>query len=291
MRHWKPNLLAGLVLLAVQSGCRPGVESLVIQFVPRVGVAEVACGDSLEGLGLHPGPVQLMDFRFYVSEVRLVNEKGREVPFVMDEDSPWQYRGVALLDFENATGPCEEKGTAQTNGQIIGRLPKGRYKGLVFNLGVPFGLNHLDMNTAPSPLNIGAMFWSWQTGYKFLRVEVQADVGKSQPAFYFAHLGSTGCASLASVMAPEKPCKRPNLARIHLKEYDPKKDIVVADLAGLLSDIAITETTLAPPGCMADHTDADCPRLFENLGLSAETGNCLDNCSGQTFFRVISAQN
>lgn len=49
----------------------------------------------------------------------------------------------------------------------------GRYTGLAFDMGVPFALNHADVTAAPSPLNIQALWWNWQGGYKFMRVDMR----------------------------------------------------------------------------------------------------------------------
>src|SRR5690606_39726454 len=65
-----------------------------------------------------------------------------------------------------------------------------------------FALNHLDASTAPSPLNFTAMFWSWQSGYKFLRVDTADDT-------FRVHLGSTGCSS-PGPSRPPTSCSAPN---------------------------------------------------------------------------------
>ena len=39
-------------------------------------------------------------------------------------------------------------------------------------LGVPFPLNHTDITTAPAPLDLTSMDWSWQSGRKFAKIEL-----------------------------------------------------------------------------------------------------------------------
>ena len=48
----------------------------------------------------------------------------------------------------------------------------GHYTGLLFTVGVPFALDHVDAATAPAPLNFTAMNWVWQAGFKFIRSEI-----------------------------------------------------------------------------------------------------------------------
>ena len=79
---------------------------------------------------------------------------------------------IALLDFENGQGKCEEKGTARTNSVVRGIVKGSNSKSIVFKLGVPFEWNHVDNVAVPSPLNVGAMFWNWQFGYKFARFDL-----------------------------------------------------------------------------------------------------------------------
>lgn len=61
------------------------------------------------------------------------------------------------------------------NSAVKGKVPAGRYTAVTFDLGVPFALNHADVASAPSPLNVKAMWWSWQGGYKFVRVDMKTD--------------------------------------------------------------------------------------------------------------------
>src|SRR5690606_25468578 len=85
----------------------------------------------------------------------------------------WQHENLALLDFEDKTGACAN-GTTPTNTSVRGTVPPGSYVGLAFDVGVPAALNELDAASSetPSPLNLTAMYWSWTTGYKYLRVDV-----------------------------------------------------------------------------------------------------------------------
>ncbi len=260
--------------------------SMTLHFAAMVGDAPALCGETYPGIGADAAEISFNDFRFYVSNIHLLTAEGEAVPFQLEQDGLWQHENVALLDFENGTAGCSEIGNAAVNGIIIGEAPAGEYTGLRFDLGVPFELNHLDVTAAPSPLNIGAMWWSWQGGYKFIRVDLMTDATESEPAWNI-HIGSTGCASPAGVIPPAEACARPNIATITFDAFDFDQNIIIADLGGLLQDIALYENTPMPPGCMSGVDDPDCPALFFNFGLSLDSGICTDaDCAAQTFFHV-----
>jgi uncharacterized repeat protein (TIGR04052 family) len=250
-----------------------------IHFSARVGELDVACGITYEGLGSEASSVTISDFRLYVSDVRLLTAEGEEVSLELEQDSLWQLDNVALLDFEDGSSTCSEIGNNDQRSVITGTLPEGEYSGLVFNLGVPFELNHLDVTTAASPLNVSALWWNWQFGYKFARIDLMADGEEPWPI----HLGSTGCEAAIGTIPPEEPCAQPNLVEVRLDEFDPRKDFVVADLAMLVEGVNLSESTPEPPGCMSMPMDPDCGTLFTNFGVTLGEGTPLDV---QNFFRV-----
>ena len=250
-----------------------------LNFQAVVGAEPFTCGTVFHGLGTTHTDWNPSDFRFYVHDVRLVSSTGVEVPVTLDEDSVWQHEGVGLLDFENGTGGCAA-GTSPTNDHLTGRVPVGTYTGLRFRVGVPFAMNHVDSSVAPSPLNIGGMFWSWATGYKFVKID-----GRSTgvPTGYNVHVGSTGCTASASgqIMTP---CTNPNIASVDLPAFDPERQAVVADLAALLAGSNLDANTMGTaPGCMSAPMDPECTAIFSRMGLTydgvAPTG-------AQSFFTV-----
>lgn len=143
------------------SGC--DLQEITLQFAAKVGDAPFACGEQYSGLGTRGTSFIPADFRLYISEIQLIDSEQRLVPLSLTQDGLWQYEDVALLDFEDKTPPCS-LGTTQTNTVVRGRAPRRDYRGVRFVLGIPFRLNHLDGTSAPSPLALSAMFWSWQGG-------------------------------------------------------------------------------------------------------------------------------
>ncbi|MDA0243741.1 MAG: metallo-mystery pair system four-Cys motif protein [Chloroflexi bacterium] len=269
-------------------------QPVTINFAMNVGDQEAKCGQSYEGLGSSGSPVEINDMRFYISNVRLVNSNGEETPLTLEQDGLWQVEGVALLDFEDATAGCADTGTPELNTSIRGSVPEQAFvcpecepTGILFDLGVPFALNHLDVTVAPSPLNIPAMWWNWQGGYKFVRIDLKTDAEATEGA-WFIHLGSTSCQAPDKNTPPTEPCARPNLASVRLDNFDVTQNVIVADVASLLADVNLSESTPQPAGCMSGPDDPDCAALFPvGFGLDIAAGACLEEgCPAQRFFRI-----
>ena len=281
-------LLAALPVLLVACGGddepsdttpTPQPMAVTLGFSAVVGDGAVACGVDYE---VGASTAQLADARFFVSNVEL--RVDGEWQGVLLDETDWQHSGVALLDFEDGSAACADSGTSDLNDVLTGELAVGGAIDAVrFDVGIPFELNHLDSATAPSPLNTPGMFWAWQGGYKFVRV----DWAVSGADRWNVHLGSTGCVSDAPTKAPENECGSPNRATIELA-VDPTSNDVVVDLAELVAGADIASNVVdSPPGCMSSPTEGeDCADVFANLGLDFATGQCLaGDCSGQGTFR------
>ncbi len=97
-------------------------------------------------------------FMHYVSSLRLIKEDNSEVIL----------KDFYLLDFFN-------------NNVIELEVPAGKYKKLKFDVGIPEAYNK-DQDPAQypssSPLSVAGsqgMFWTWNTGYIFIKFEGKAD--------------------------------------------------------------------------------------------------------------------
>lgn len=301
------------ILLAVSIALSCGIvqaqsdtEEIAINFEAWVGEQEFVCGESYESVGVAQSNITPTDFRFYVSDVALIDENGNTVPLELEQDGKWQYQNVALLDFEDGTSTCDN-GTAETRTMVLGTIPEGDYQSLQFTLGVPKTLNHDDAAISPSPLNLTSLWWNWQGGYKFLRVDIETEQAISNVSStnhnqtthsqgghgnvqvnqqttdgnhqghqntssntYLIHLGSTGCAD--SAQSNLFGCTNPNRANVTLEDFDSEKNIVIADLAKLLaqSDLSTNQAN-TPNGCMSSPEDDDCAPIMESLSLSAGT--------------------
>lgn len=276
------------------------VENFGLKFSAAVKGQPFRCGQDYTGIGTSGSTIRSKDFRFYINHPRLVAADGSEIPITLSNDGKWQYKNLALLDFEDATGGCE--GNADMNSQISGTVPAGKVKpgmSLRFELGVPFELNHADASRAPSPLNLTSLFWAWRFGYKFARLDFSS---KGQPQGYFIHLGSTGCSGDMAIQheiapspapsadahgmgmdgsftRPPAACSAPNRPTITLSGFDATQQHVEADLGRLLSesDVDVNQPD-TPGGCMSGDDDSDCRGIFKHLGLGPD--------ASQSFFSL-----
>jgi uncharacterized repeat protein (TIGR04052 family) len=276
---WQATLLAGLCLGAGPAQAlqtTPEMLPVILRFQARVNGQPFRCQQAYTEVGKRKSVLRPKDFRLYLSQIALTNAAGQTVPLQLKQDGQWQYQNVALLDFEDKTGTCTT-GTPETHTEIQGYLPKGQYKGLKFELGVPFELNHQDVLQAPPPLNMSSLFWIWQSGYRFARLDFNTD---AMPRGFFIHLGSTGCQSQVSA-TPSEPgqinpakyqaplsCAQPNRSQVHLPHFEPERQQVLVDLGRLLAESDLTQNQPeSTAGCISDAEDLDCLPIFQRLGL------------------------
>ena len=201
--------------------------------------------------------------RFFVADLAMIDGQGNATPVTLDA-GPWQNEVAALVALGGQT----------KNPVVSGRVPPGDYAAIEFLLGIPFDRNHGNPLLASPPLNVASMFWSWQGGYKFMRIDIAND--------WSFHLGSTGCVSASAVRPPSTPCRQPNAARIRLASETPYAGTIVVDLDVLLAHI----DTAGEANCMAAYADRGaCRGLLADLGLDPYTGRCVEDCAGQTVFK------
>lgn len=254
-----------------------------IPFAAEIAGAPFACTNSFTGLGSAGTEVQFLDFRLFVSSAHLIAADGTRVPVALDQDGAWQIENIALLDFEDGTGSCAN-GTPQVNTTLRGTVPEGEYRGLEFEVGVPFDWNHGDPTTAPAPLNLTAMFWNWRGGYKFVKIEFAPVMAKGMnaaatthsegaghggPGGWMLHLGSTMCAAPEATTPPTEACANPNRVAVALPDFVPGESSVVIDPAAVVAGADLTQNTAeTSPGCMSFPNDPDCNTVLPRLGLA-----------------------
>ena len=260
-----------LSVLAAAAIAATPTQPVEIRFAGVVGNQPFRCGSSYDGIGSPAATVRPTDFRFYVTAVSLVDKRGRKVPVTLDQDGLWQYRDVAMIDFEDGSGPCRG-GNAGINVAVKGTVPKGRYTGIAFEVGLPPDFNHGDAATAPAPLGYTSMFWAWRAGYRFFKIDMEAsraDASSADQATGFSiHIGSTGCGEGSFTAPPDGPCKRSNRVPVGFARFDPARDVVSVDLAELMKGTDATRNTPdTAPGCMSAPDDPECKGVFAALGL------------------------
>jgi hypothetical protein len=142
---------------------------------------------------------QLDIARFYVSNIRLVDADGNEMPF---------YKVYLLAD-------------AGFEEYDLGSNVTGNFTKIRFDIGVDAGANHTDPGDYPSshPLSYQspAMNWGWSFGYIFMLIhgEVDTDADGSTDASLINHLGTDELLRTVEVEYPLTSTKEAE-ATIHL---------------------------------------------------------------------------
>lgn len=228
------------------------VLDVEINFEVVVGDEPFRCGVSYNALGSTSSTVAFHDMRFYVYDVSLIDEDGKQAKLELEQDGVWQNEEIALLDFEDG---CEN-GNEALNSIIKGTIPQGSYRGLSFSIGIPPELNTPEtiLEGRGSPLNLNAMYWSWRSGYKYMRLDTDL------PFFRF-HLGANACDD-AFV------CDEPNVPTFEFERFNHRSEKILLDLKTLLSDSDLTQNTEGTaPGCMGQSDDPDCQKIFDHFNL------------------------
>ena len=233
-----------LLLLLLLSGCdtaptaNPSSLSLQLQFDGQ----PLRCDTTIV---LSDKPWQLAQLQLYLSDFSLNNK-----PLLLDPTPLHQQPQLALLGTV-----CSDATSDNWQLKFTRPLTSGT---LTFSVGVPLARNHQDPLQAKPPLNQSDMYWSWQQGYKYLRLELSA--ADSQWAL---HLGATGCQSASPMRPPTSPCLAQNRPRIAIA-FQVGQSLSL-DLAPLLDGISLS----ADNHCMADANRLSCQTLLPRLGIGA----------------------
>jgi uncharacterized repeat protein (TIGR04052 family) len=266
--------------------------SVSVQFAAVAGNTPAQCGTLLSGLGSTSVSAQLTDLRFYLTDVQLVNDQGVAVPITLAKNE-WQTTSdagsVALIDLENAQGACASEGTTAMNAVVTGLVPAGNYVKIKATVGVPEKLSHSDVMSASAPLDIMAMGWSWQSGRKFAKIELNpvggvGSTGASAPASvatYSLHLASTNCTGPGN---GADTCAQKNLAQFTL-ELNPSTQKIALDVAQLFKTSNLSANQNGAVGCMSSTSDLDCQAVFTQMGLDLNSGE--QAAVAQSVFRAI----
>jgi uncharacterized repeat protein (TIGR04052 family) len=250
-----------------------------LQFTPKVEDQPFACGRTYAHQGAEDTTITPRDFRFYVMNLQLIKADGSKVDAALVQDQSWQYQNVALLDFEDFTGGCQD-GTPETNTSIHVTAPRGTYTGVAFDVGIPEAMNHTDLTSMPSPMNLTSLWWGWGFGHIFLAAVSHTDITTPTPGTNdsYVHVGSIGCTGDPSV-GETVVCTHPNRPHFELTGLDPTKKAITADYGAVLKDSKLT----TDPGCHSA-PEAPCAYPFDHVGINWYTGSLTP--STQTLFRI-----
>lgn len=278
------NAMIAAVIVANNQN-KPLGNTTEIKFSAVAGTqpTELNCSDTFKGHASIQDPlfhisesvnIHLVDLKFYIHEVKLIKADGSKVDFSLTADNIWQTSRVALLDFEDGTGTCVG-GTKEKNTSIRGSVASGSYTGIEFKLGVPFDLNHLMNTSQAAPLNNSTMYWSWQSGYKFMKFEFNATDGAGTTNQL--HLASNGCPS-SNATGANAACTYPNRPTISVTKASGilslSTDSIALDIKNLLNG---TNSNITSGGSQilchgSANTTTACQTVLTNIGLVPSTG-------------------
>lgn len=236
-------MVAACVLFLTSCSRHQAIEPLLIQV--QQGNNQVRCTAPFE----HQGRIWQFDaLKWYMSNIE-VEQAGRWRPLPLTNNS-YQQDGIALIEFD----VCRPEQPLKLT--LAATVEWHNISALSFDLGLPFAINHANPLQQPAPINRADMFWSWQLGHKFLRLDMRS--GDHNWGF---HLGSIGCLSTSAVRAPHSACKHPNLFRFEVATAG-RQGRLVFDLEPLLDGLNLATDS----GCRFHGKQAQsCAQLLANL--------------------------
>lgn len=234
------NTPAFFLFAMLLCGCSP--KELQLNLMPLWREAPLECQQEFDFNGVL---WRLDRLQFYLMDVAVLDK----------EQQRYQVPGLYYLGIV-----CDSESERQL--AIKTPIPEDEIQELEFHIGVPFELNHANPLTLASPLGRSDMFWSWQLGHKFFRLDLSRKLGGG----WAFHLGSTGCESPSKVRAPKAPCRFPNRAKVRIKRTKGQ-NLLVLSLDQLLTVEELSDKTR----CMSFPDIASCKRLISNLGVEGES--------------------
>lgn len=216
-------------------------------------------------------------FQFFISDIQFGSENSgwHDVTLI---ENPYQTGNTVLLG-RNCRETSQEINTDNSKNWTVEFEPNESItqpSAIRFTLGLPFEVNHLNPISQKSPLNLPSMFWVWQTGHKFMRLELASNNQQ-----WLFHLGSTGCSSASVLRSPTQACRYPNTINVELPILKQQNTnlLLGLDLSALLSGISLTPTS----NCQSEQDNESCTQLLKNL-LSATDSN---EQEAPAVFRII----
>jgi uncharacterized repeat protein (TIGR04052 family) len=224
--------------------------------------------------------LQLNDARMYVYDVKLIKSDGSTSSFNLTSDGKFQNNyssggksySLGLLDFADSTNYCASgsQPSSETNLKLAGTSATGNYTGVEFTIGVPSEFNNQDNTTLSAPLNSTAMYWSWNSGYKFMKFEFMHEDATDSNKINSWHMGSTSCASNVCSVSNRSTIKVTKSSGI----INFATEVVALDLQQLLDG---TNTNSGNGGSkIACHSGPQsggaCATIGTNVGLKSTDG-------------------
>lgn len=214
-----------------------------IEFVPHFNGEVLTCNQNFI---VDETQWRIEQLQFFISSIEI--KENNQWHKTKLEKSPYQTESIALLGEY-----CAD--ITQKNWQLNLTNVSEKATEIRFTLGLPFAINHLNPLTQESPLNIPSMFWGWQKGHKFLRLEMASTNDN-----WLFHLGSVGCKASSPLRAPKQECMYPNRYSYQISLSNPK-DKVSFELSSLLNGLKLSSET----SCQSSPVNKHCQQLLKNL--------------------------
>ncbi len=267
-------LLKGIVLVVtLLSGCSDiNTNTNSLTFTPKYNNKLLKCFSSF----IHQDKKwQYSQLQFFISEVAVKDNNGQWQVWPLS-DNQYQSNNIALLGEYCQASPVKQQADhqlTQGNWQLSFKqaIDLSTFTQLRFTLGVPFSFNHQNPLLQTSPLNVPQMFWVWQSGHKFFRLDIEEQIeaanGIDPKDHWQFHLGSTGCKAPSPLRPPNKTCTNANQTKIimDMDSKSTKPQRIAVDLAALFLGLSITKKN----SCQSEPDNDNCLVLFEHLGLIA----------------------
>lgn len=237
----KKCLLVGTAIL--MSSCGSSEQVQQINIILKYGASKLKCDVPIN----KHSDFQLEQLQFFLSNFS-VNGDPLNLKKTKNQSST-----IALL-----SKLCHSESPDNLTLLLSNKISKGKLR---FDLGVPFTENHKNPLTQDSPLNQSDMFWNWQLGHKFLRLDLRNNNPVNRHTGWHFHLGSTGCKSASVMRSPSQRCTQPNRFTY---EVDLTSNTLILDLKPLL-DTVLSKQEFHSQSCMSESQNIVCLMLLKTL--------------------------
>lgn len=276
-------------------GAGTQTKTFQIPFSAVAGETDIQCGTDVSGLGSSDTSGQFEYAAWFVYDVKLLTDDGEVATQMVENDFQNADYDFGFIEFRDILGGCnhadQEAYATNTMLTVQADVEASDVKGVSFKLGMPFEPNHSVENKFQQEKAYYAMLWSWQSGFRFMRVDLIPTGGFTQSSTLYEdttfnfHLGSTGCAGdpLVCAQANNDTAFELTDAQFVINETGTGTHIQF-DYAELVAGMDLTQDEGASKGCMSGTSDPECTPMFYNLGIP------LGETAGSTEQKVFSLQ-
>ncbi|TAH27685.1 MAG: hypothetical protein EAZ07_00370 [Cytophagales bacterium] len=188
--------ILGLALCYITLSCKPDKEQEPIPtpVQDKMGTVEIIIEPKFEDKNFKIGDtyttvakeeIKINDLKFFLSNIGLVNldaSESKSYPYPGDSAQS----GVYLVNFVKPNFDAGNGGGTNSY-KIQIKAKEGEYADLRFDMIVPRELNFADITKNPYPVQAkNGMYWSWNSGFKFMVVNGTSNVIGGSKAFHLS---------------------------------------------------------------------------------------------------------